>query len=319
MTLLRAAAIANCPIAEEAAQGFLMAGGGAIGSVLCGFFAAAGAYSGVLLGPVTVIIGGVGVGARCFDGRLEQPGRGMKRPRGFQPGEEIPDAARIAVPNAVAAGLVAYAYSGQQRLGSIVKPGISKARQCGAEARASLLRRIREAGAGAFREADFVRAMLHVAGPGQGGLMTSSDFTTAGDIDRPVVERTIGGVRAMLPPWHDDAAPTGGIGYAICAIDAHGSFCGMVYRRPSASLTIDSLELEVPLAAVPVRRGVSRTPPGARLAAPAPLALIKDSSGALSEVVAAPGAPRLDDDLIGNPPMRLRRSSSGDRIDVVRR
>ena len=204
MSRSRAQAIANCPIAEEAASDFLLAGGGAIGSVLCGFFAAAGAYSGVLLGPVTAMIGGLGVGARCFDGRLEQPGRGMRRPRGFRPGEEIPMAARVAVPAGVGAALVAYAYSGQQRLGSIVKPGISQARRSGAELRAGLLRRIREVGAGAFREADFIRAMLHVAGPGQGGLMTSSDFGASTDIDRPAVERKMAGVRTMLAPWHDE-------------------------------------------------------------------------------------------------------------------
>jgi hypothetical protein len=148
--------------------------------------------------------------------------------------------------------------------------------------------------------------------------MTSSDFGATTGIDRSAVERRIAGVRSMLAPWHDEDAAADGIGYAVCAIDARGVFCGLLYRRPSASLSVDDLELEAPLAAVPVRRGVSRTQPGARLAAPAPLALLKDPHGQLSEIIAAPGAARLDEQLLGSPPLQLRRSLDGEQVEMSR-
>jgi hypothetical protein len=319
MTQAKAAAIANDPVAEEAAQDYLLAGGTAIGSALCGFFAAAGSYAGVLLGPVSVLVGGVGAGARAFDGRLQQPGQGMRRPRGFRPGEQIPDSARVGVATSVTAALVAFAYSGGQGLGSILKPGISRAQRSGAELRADLLRRIREAGAAAMSEAQFVRPMLHVAGPGQGGLVTAADFGKVSDVDRPALERRIAGRQVALPPWHDEAVETDAIGCAICAMDTHGVFCALTYQRSSGGLTVDELELEVPLVAVPVRRGVTRTMPGARLPAPAPIALRRDASGVLCEVLAAPGVVRLDEKLLLDPPLRLTVLNEGKRLEAVRR
>src|SRR5688572_32963231 len=107
---VRSAAIANDSVAEEAAQDFLLSGGSAVGAVLSGFFAASGAYAGVLLAPLSLLVAGVGSGARAFDGRLRQPGRGTKRPRGFKQNEAIPDAARVAVSASVAAAMVAHAY-----------------------------------------------------------------------------------------------------------------------------------------------------------------------------------------------------------------
>src|SRR5687768_2202438 len=137
----RSAAIANDPVADEAAQEYLLSGGSAVGAVLSGFFAAAGAHSGVLLAPVSLLIAGIGAGARAFDGRLRQPGRGTKRPRGFKATDPIPDAARVSVPTGVAAVLVAHAYDSGQKLGSIMKAGISRAERVGAEGRAGLRRR----------------------------------------------------------------------------------------------------------------------------------------------------------------------------------
>ena len=63
---IRSGAIANDRVAEEAAQELLSSGGSAVGAVLSGFFAAAGGYAGVLLGPVSVLVGGVGIGMRGF-------------------------------------------------------------------------------------------------------------------------------------------------------------------------------------------------------------------------------------------------------------
>jgi hypothetical protein len=220
---MRSAVISNDPIAEEAAQDFMLSGGSAVGAVLTGYFAAAGAYAGVLLAPVSILIGGVGAGARAFDGRLRQPGRGTKRPRGFKAGEAIPDAARVSVPMGVAAALVAHAYDGSQKLGSIMKAGISRAERVGAEGRAQLLRRVRAVGAAALSEPGFVRPMLHIAGPSQGGLITPSDFGPATDIDQPVAERDVEGQGFFEAVWASEPVPDLdglGIGCSLCATGA---------------------------------------------------------------------------------------------------
>jgi hypothetical protein len=318
----RSAAIANDPVADEAAQEFLVSGGSAVGAVLSGYFAAAGAHSGVLLAPVSLLIAGVGTGARAFDGRLRQPGRGAKRPRGFRAGETIPAAARVAVPAGVGALLVAHAYDSSQRLTSIMKSGISRAERSGAEGRADLLRRIRAIGAGAVAEAAFVRPMLHVAGPSQGGLVTPSDFGAIGDIDQAAGERRLGGMTLSEPSWagewEEADAQELGIGCAVCAVDVRGVFAVLSYRRVVDGLVIDELDLEAPLVAVPVRRGVTRVAPGAPLAAPAPIAIVRDTTGAPSEVIAAPTAPRLDESALSGRMLRLRRSQATQEVQIVR-
>jgi len=309
----RAAAIANDPIADEAAQDFLASGGSAVGAVLTGFFAAGGAFAGVLLGPVSILVGGVGVGARAFDGRLRQPGLGTKRPRGFKEGEEVPDSARVAIPTGVAAALVAHAYDGSQRLGTILKPGISRAQRSGADARAGLLKRIRSAGAGALTEAAFVRPVLRIAGPSQGGLVTPSDFGSVPDIDQDADERKLGAGSLVEPPWAEEGkgvvedAEALGIGCAVCAIDVRGVFAALCYRRVSDGLPIDDLDLEAPLAAVPVQRGVTRVAPGARIPAPAPIAIRRDKSGTSLAVIAGPMLYRLDDPTQAKPLLVVKR------------
>jgi gamma-glutamyltranspeptidase/glutathione hydrolase len=317
---MRSAVLSNDPIAEEAAQDFMLSGGSAVGAVLSGYFAAAGAYTGVLLAPVTILVGGVGAGARAFDGRLRQPGKGTKRPRGFKSGEQIPDAARVSVPTGVAAVLVAHAYDTSQKLGSIMKAGISRAERVGAEGRAALLRRVRAVGAAAFAEPAFVRPMLHVAGPSQGGLVTPSDFGPVADLDQPAVERTVRGVTLMEPAWAEEPIVDEGlgIGCAVCAVDVRGVFAALSYRRAADGLPLEELDLEAPLVAVPVKRGVARVSPGATLPSPAPIALRKDESGALVEVLAAPAAPRLDPGATSTPILRIRRDPSTGDVELSR-
>ncbi|MCA9600123.1 MAG: hypothetical protein KC776_42765 [Myxococcales bacterium] len=314
--MTRALAIANDPVVEEAATEFLGANGSATGAVLCGFFAAAGAYAGVLLGPVSVLAAGVGAGARAFDGRLRQPGLGTRRPRGFKADEEVPDEARVAVPASIPAALVAHAYDGGHSLASIVKPGISRAQRAGAAARASLLRLVRTGGAGAFTDVSFVRPLLRVAGPSQGGLLTTTDFSQVPDVDHEATLRD----GLYEPPWAEEGAATDttelGVGCAVCAVDVRGNFAALSYRRLVDGFLLEDLELEAPLAAVPVKRGVARVAPGAPLSAPAPIAIRTDGAGAIVEVLAAPNAARLD---VATAPFVLRRSASSKQVEALRR
>ncbi len=315
---VRSLAIGNDSIAEEAAREFLQSGGSAVGAILTGYFSACGGYAGVLLSPLTIIVAGVGVGARAFDGRLVQPGRGAKRPRGFLPEEEVPDAARVAVPTSVAAALVAHAYDGSQRLAAILKPGVSRAQRSGAESRAELLRRIRAIGAGALSEQSFVRPMLHVAGQSEGGLITPSDFAAILELDAPAASVPTGQGTLVEAPWASSATPGIGIGCALCAVDARGVFAALAYRRTTDGVAIDELELEAPKSAVPVERGVERVSPGIRLPAPAPLAIRCDGSGTPVEVIACPSAVRLDVAKPDGPVLRICRGADAQSVEASR-
>jgi gamma-glutamyltranspeptidase/glutathione hydrolase len=83
----RAEALATDELVQEAARAELVQSKSAVAAVAAGFFAAAGRHPGVLLAPLTLLVAGVGAGGRAFDGRLRQPGLGVKRPRGLLPGE----------------------------------------------------------------------------------------------------------------------------------------------------------------------------------------------------------------------------------------
>lgn len=273
----RTRALASDPVAEEAAEDFLAAGGSATGATLAGFFAAAGAHAGVLWGPLTLIVSGVGVGARAFDGRLLQPGLGVKRPRGKKKGDVVVEAARVAVPGAVAAALVAHAYDGGQRLATIMKPGLSRARQSGATGRYELLSRIRAAGAAALHETSFVRELLRVAGPAQGGQLSAQDFATREGIDHPAATVDASGGRLLRAPWAGEMQaedPVFGRGAAIAAIDQRGSCAALAYRRVVDGFLLESMDLELPLAAAVVEYGVPRVKPGSRLKSPAPVEIL---------------------------------------------
>jgi hypothetical protein len=318
----RSRALASDPVAEEAAREFLSQGGSAVGSVLSGFFAAAGAYSGVLLGPVTVLVGAVGSGVRCFDGRLRQPGLGAKRPRGVPKDEGIPEAARVAVPGAVAAALVAHAYDGSQKLGTILRAGVRQAERCGAEARARLLGRIRGLGATALTETDFARNLLRVAGPSQGGLLTPADFAAPLDVDQPAIQRTLDGATIAEPPWSATPGPLApesdlGLGAGVCAVDVAGVFAALCYRRVRDGFAVEELDLEAPLAAVPVQRGVTRVAPGSRLPAPTPVAIRLDGAGVPVEVLVAPAADRLEAAALATAPLHLVRDARTHSVQIV--
>jgi gamma-glutamyltranspeptidase/glutathione hydrolase len=318
---LRSGAVSNDPVAARAARDLLTAGASAVGAVLGGFFAAAGAHAGVLLGPLTVLVGGIGVGARAFDGRLCQPGLGARRPRGLTASDKVPDEARIAVPTSVPAAAVALAYQGGQSLATIVKPGIALAERGGAEARASVLKRVRASGAAAFGEQSFVRALLRAAGPSQGGLLSPADFHPPSEIDREAVTRGHGSGKLIEAPWAADPAGAEtahlGAGGAVCAIDVRGVFAAVAFRRFIDGFPIEELELDAPLLGVPVLRGVARVAPGTRLPAPAPVAIRTDTGGVPIEVIASPAAARLTGADLEKPALCLRRSAKTQEVEIV--
>lgn len=312
---LRARAIADDALVEQAAADLLLGGASAVAAVVGGFLAAAGARPGVMLAPVTVLVAGVGIGARAFDGRSCQPGRGVRRPRGFLAGAPVPDAARVAVPEGVLAALVARSLDQSVSAGVLLRAGIAAAEQARAPARVALLRRLRDQGGAALRGPEFTRPLLRIAGPSEGGLLTQQDFDAVPEVDHAARETALGAGAWVEAPWgdepaerHETAAP--GNGHAVLAVDVQGVFAALAYREATHGLVVAELELVAPLLAVPIMRGVVRVRPGTRLPAPSPVALGRDPEGRIVEAAADPS--RL---VVGHGavPLRLvRRLGSGD-------
>lgn len=283
----RAAALASEELVEQVASNELARSRSAVGAVVAGFFAAAGAHPDVLLGPATLLVAGVGSGGRVFDGRARQPGLGAKRPRGFVE-EAVPIAAKVAISTSVAAMTVALAYDRRATLTAVARAGCRAASDAGATERARLLERIAEVGPAALAESSFVRPMLHLASPSEGGLLSPADFTAATDLVLDARERTLETGLAFEPPWVDVKLEASGSGtrHGICAVDADGVFAALAYECLGQGLEVAALGLVAPLVAVPVRRGTPRVAPGTRLPASAPLAILCDEAGAPREVTA---------------------------------
>jgi gamma-glutamyltranspeptidase/glutathione hydrolase len=284
----RAVALATEELVEEVASGELARSRSAVAAVSAGYFAAAGAHPDVLLAPLTLVVAGVGSGGRAFDGRLRQPGLGARRPRGFVD-EIVPLASRVALSTSVAALTVALAYDRRATLTAVARAGARVAKEAGAADRARLLDRVASVGPAALSETSFVRPLLHLASPSEGGLLTPADFTGADDVVTDAREHLVRGVTWLEAPWADTKAeplPPSGERHGICAVDAEGVYAALCYERIGTGLDIPALELVAALGAVPVRRGTRRVTPGERLPAPAPIAIACDESGAPVESTA---------------------------------
>jgi hypothetical protein len=305
----RAALLASDPAVEEVAAAELASSAGsAVAAVVAGYFAAAGQYPGVLLAPLSLLVGGVGQSGRVFDGRWCQPGRGARRPRGLLPGAEIPLAARIAVPTSVSALAVAVAYESGLSLAPLVRQGIVAAERASSPQRAALLARVAGVGPSAFSEPGFVQPMLRLAAASQGGLLTPSDFTAPAQVDEPAAERSDGVRRWLEPSWAREPLPENaelGEGHAIVAVDVHGRFAALAYRVLGVGPIVPELGVSAPIGAIPVQRGVPRIAPGRRLSSPAPLAILRGEETSAVEVLADPAAPHLS--LAGTPRFSIRR------------
>ena len=323
MTILRACGLSNDIVAGEAAEECLLSGGSAVAAVLSGFFAAAGAYSGVLLGPLSVLIAGVGVGARAFDGRLRQPGFGSKRPRGFRDEEPIPPSAYVAVPGAIAAAAVALAYEGERSLGPLIRHGIQRAERAGADTRAELMRVVRGLGAQAFSDPAFVRPMLHVAGPSEGGLLTSPDFAVVPpDIDVQAVAHP-SDEAWFETPWaaeygEEGPASPDGNQYVVIAIDSRGVAAAASFLRTREGVAFDAIELTAPRSARPVLRGVTRVGPGERLPAPCSMA-VRIEGGRPTTIIASPSKLRLSGADLSLPELSVKRDNAARSVIPSRR
>jgi len=204
----------------------------------------------------------------------------------------------VALPTAVFAAAVAYGYEPHGTLAKVVRPGVEQAARVGAGARAELLERLCSVGVAAMNEAAFTRPLLRVASAVAGGQLTPADFANPGEMDHEVQTRSDEGRAWLEVPWASaqgsiDLAGALGEGAAVCAVDVHGLFAALAYRRAIEGVFVEELELLCPLGAEPTRRGVTRVSPGSSLYAPAPLAILCDAVRGPVSVLAAPAAIRL--------------------------
>lgn len=265
-------------IAREAAEDAAVRGDSALSAVLSAYFAIVGEYPQAFGGPMSLLLFGFGA-ARALDGRVRQPGVGAKKSRGHLPNVAVPASARVAVPTGWQAALVALNYDRDRRLGQILQAGILRAKAAGADGRVRLLESMKSGGAGAFLDPQLHRPWLHVAGPGQGGLLTTGDFGVVPEIDKPA-QRSDGALRVA---WDEDIAPSGDQGF-VAAIDRAGNAAILGYELLRGGIEVPGWDVLAPTLARPVMRGVQRPRPGSFVPAPAPLVLELDSAG---RVVAA--------------------------------
>lgn len=255
----RGAARSTLNGAEEAAQEALENGANALGGALAGFFRAAGERAGILFSPVTLLVGGLGSGVFAYDGRTRQPGRDAKRPRGFQPEDTIPEAARVAVPGSIFATAVACAFLPGTSFLSHARAGASAAKLAGARGRAELLEIVATKGATALAHSSVRKAFITQFGTIEEGLMTAGDLVAPGDLQVRAVE-VAGGFQA---PWAGGEMPrVAGDAHAIVVGDARGLFVALTLTELPEGASLEPFETTVPLTAAPVLRGSQRVSPG---------------------------------------------------------
>jgi gamma-glutamyltranspeptidase/glutathione hydrolase len=289
------AAAASDRAAAEASRAALDAGGSAVDALLAGFFAAAGARAGVLLSPAVALVAGIGAGARAFDGRATQPGRGAPRPRGFVGAGRVPDAARIAAPRSLSMLSLLHGYVGRSRLRELARAGVAAAERAGAPARAALLDQIGATGAAALQRREVARALLDVGGAIAGGTLTEEDLSETLPAETEALAIEVGAATvALRPPWPVgvDARPA----EVIVACDGRGLLAALAYAPSDEGVAVPELELTLCLDAIPVRRGIPRVIPGTPLPAAAPIAILR--RGRFAAVVGLPGQIAIDQEIV---------------------
>ncbi len=277
MSLSRGVVLGTDSLVVEAAEEQLSETSSAVGAVLAGYFAATGAYAGVLLGSLGIVVAGLGSGVRVFDGRVRQPGLGTKRPRGFQPGEDVPLAAYLAAPTSLSAATLALAHDGRGTMSPLLRRAMRQAARVGSERREVLLGAVKSSGAAAFSDATFARELLLAGGMPEQGLLTPADLAPVNDAGGEAA-RLEGTTDWVTVPWScEPRALLGSSLIALCVTDPRGTWAAAVFERVHDGIAIDGLDLQAPKRAEPVRRGVERVTPGSRLAGPAGIAFRLES------------------------------------------
>jgi hypothetical protein len=273
---VKAIAASSEPVAEEAANQVLKQSGTAGDALIAGFLAAAGARPGVLLSPIQILLAGPGVGVRAFDGRCRQPGSGIRRPRGFVRGQEVPDAAYAAVPASLGALALLHAHHGELTFERLAEGGVESARSLGARDREAFISRIGQLGPSALAEGATVRRLLAVVGRAHGGLLTESDLADVRpETSRPREAEVSAARHLLFTPWSSPEAPHRLV-EVIASIDVRGVLGVLAYSPDDEGVPVPELGVSLSRDAVVVRRGIPRVLPGEPIPCPAPILIVCD-------------------------------------------
>lgn len=288
MSKLRQAAASTSDVAALATEAALAAGANAVEAALSGWLALGGATSWALLAPVTLAVGGAGAGGAFVDGRARQPGKGLVRPLRYASDADVPAIARVSVP-ATGAVLAAAAALFGVRSSHVASAGAKAAKKARSTARATLLARLGAAPQRALSETSFAAELLAAAPRIDGAMIGAEDLD---DIDVEVRHRpdweAISGRTVATPQWADPLAPRGRT-EAIVAVDAQGAVAAICLDAPQATFSLFDGELELPLAAAGLRKGLPRVKPGAPLASPCAVALVRGDDGSTHALVSLDG------------------------------
>jgi gamma-glutamyltranspeptidase/glutathione hydrolase len=264
--MIRKSYAAATESAAAAAATALLARGNAVDAVCAGVLAACAADPGVIMGPMHVLVAGPGFGVRCIDGRLRQPGRSAPRPRGFLSEEEVPPAARVAVPALPAAIATALSMFGTQTHRQVAEPALAALER--KHPRRMLLDALSREGPSVLVKDPFAEAFVAAFGRLAGGIMTTDDLRAQRAPADPC--NIVDG--AAFAPFTEDA-PHGEL-HAVCAGDRRGGVAVACYEIARDGFTVESLGVIAPFRAQPVMRGVRRVEPGAPVASTSSVLLV---------------------------------------------
>jgi hypothetical protein len=260
MTTKSAAAATQPGVAAAASA--LLAKGNAVDAVCAAVAMAAALDASVLFGPLHLLVAGPGLGLRCIDGRLREPGRAAPRPRGFVTEEEVPECARVAVPALPAALATALSMFGTLSAPAVFDSAIaSLARK---HPRREVLAALARGGPSVLSHEPFADALVAVAGRMAGGSLTAEDL---GEVRAPALAcDTDGGIaRAPFAVREDGDTIDSRSCHAVCATDHRGGIAIACYEIATDGFELAALGVVAPLRADPVMRGKRRTDPGAAL------------------------------------------------------
>ncbi len=292
--------------ADQAAKAELTGGAGGIDAVIAGFFAAAGADPAVLLSPTVALVAGVGMAARCFDGRSVQPGTGCARPRGFVPEAKIPDAAMVATPRSIPMLAVLHAYGARSSMSTLVRSGVKLAKARGAKRRAALLAAIGEHGAKVLYTGDLMRSFLQKAGLTAGGLLSENDLGGAVPNDERATFQPLSTSLGIALPMSTGNGGLPSVDTAellpdrvcaaevIVAADSRGLVAALCFAPDPRSIELGPLQVAAPRDATPVRRTVARVTPGTIRCAPMPIAILRRETEGWYAAIGLQGAATVD-------------------------
>ncbi len=255
---MKSIAVATQPGVAAAANAVIVRGN-AVDAVCAGVLAASALDASVLFGPLHVLVAGPGLGLRCIDGRLREPGKSAPRPRGFVSDDEVPKSARIAVPALPAAIATALSMFGKSKPAAVASPALDSLDR--KHPRRALIAALARGGPSVLAQDPFAEPIIAAAGRMAGGTMTVDDLR---EVRAPAVACDTSRGVALAPFAIEEARERAC--HVVCAVDGRGGVAAACYETTMDGVEIDALGIVAPLRADPVMRGKRRTDPGAPLA-----------------------------------------------------